>query len=111
MTRCYPVRLAARDGEACYGCPAGDALEGWSPMVPVLAFGPFTVATHDVFTVLALAVGLGLYYADAPGSRHGSSRGSSWISVAAILGGALGARLITAWEHLEYYAAISMACR
>ena len=27
-----------------------------------------------------------------------------WISVAAILGGALGARLITAWEHLEYYA-------
>lgn len=72
-------------------------------MVPVLAFGPFTVATHDVFTVLALTVGLGLYYA-ALRDRGMLEPRIVWISVAAILGGALGARLITAWEHLEYYA-------
>ena len=71
-------------------------------MVPVLAFGPFSVATHDVFTLLALAVGLGLYFTSL--RRRGMLEPTIvWISLAAILGGALGARLITAWEHLEYY--------
>ena len=74
-------------------------------MVPVLAFGPVSVATHDVFTLLALAVGLGLYYS-ALRRRGMLEPRIVWISVAAILGGALGARLITAWEHLEYYASL-----
>src|SRR5689334_17500358 len=26
-----------------------------------------------------------------------------WISIAALIGGTIGARTITAWEHLEYY--------
>ena len=31
-------------------------------MFPVLSVGPFAIATHDAFTVLALAVGLAIYY-------------------------------------------------
>ena len=73
------------------------------PLVPVLSIGPFTVATHDAFSVVALGAGLAIYYASSVGGA-GWSR-DRWISIAAILGGALGARLITAWEHLEVYAA------
>jgi prolipoprotein diacylglyceryltransferase len=76
-------------------------------MVPILGtIGPVTVYTHDVFTLLALAVGLGIYY------RELQSRGMLggpiiWISLTAILFGAIGARIITAWEHLEIYAAFA----
>lgn len=74
-------------------------------MIPILSIGPLTVATHDAFTVLALVVGLGLYYRAL--HRQGMlDPVIVTISVAAILGGALGARLITAWEHLEYYGAL-----
>jgi prolipoprotein diacylglyceryltransferase len=74
-------------------------------MIPVLSIGPFTVATHDAFTVLALVVGLALYYRAL--HRKGLLEPTIvTISIAAILGGALGARLITAWEHLEYYGAL-----
>ncbi len=75
-------------------------------MYPVLGqVGPVTILTHDAFTVLALIVGLSLYY------RELARRG--WletrivcISLAAVIGGAIGARTITAWEHLEYYTAL-----
>ena len=73
-------------------------------MVPVLAIGPFTIATHDAFSMLALGVGLAIYYAELR-RRGWLEPRIVWISIAAILGGALGARLITAWEHLEVYAA------
>jgi prolipoprotein diacylglyceryltransferase len=72
-------------------------------MIPTLSIGSVSVSTHDLFTILALVVGLALYYL--------ALRRRGWleprivaISIAAVLGGALGARLITAWEHLEVYA-------
>jgi prolipoprotein diacylglyceryltransferase len=62
--------------------------------------------THDAFTLLALAVGLAIYYWElrARGWLDGTI---VWISLGAVLGGALGARLITSWEHLEVYAAFA----
>jgi prolipoprotein diacylglyceryltransferase len=77
-------------------------------MVPVLAVGPFAVSTHDAFTVVALLVGLGIYYRDL--ARRGwLDETIVWISLAAIVGGAIGARTITAWEHLDYYSAAAAA--
>jgi prolipoprotein diacylglyceryltransferase len=73
-------------------------------MHPILVeLGPATILTHDVFTVLALAVGLGIYYREL--RERGWLDGTIvWISLAALLGGAIGARLITVWEHPEVYA-------
>lgn len=77
-------------------------------MVPVLAVGPFAVSTHDAFTVVALLVGLGIYYREL--ARRGwLDETIVWISLAAIVGGAIGARTITAWEHLDYYSAAAAA--
>src|SRR5688500_5393260 len=73
-------------------------------MFPTLgSIGPFTIYTHDAFTTVALIVGLLLYHREL---RHRRLLGWPifWISIAAIVGGAIGARFITAWEHLEYYA-------
>lgn len=72
-------------------------------MYPILfRLGPFVLYTHDFFTTLGLLVGLALYYYEL--RRRGML---SWrivcISVAAIVGGGIGARTITAWEHLSYY--------
>lgn len=76
-----------------------------APMLPTLELGPWRILTHDLFTVLALTVGLALYYHDL--------RRRDWldgrivaISIAAIAGGLIGGRVITAWEHLEYYRAL-----
>lgn len=75
-------------------------------MHPVLIqLGPVTVMTHDAFTLLALAVGLAIYYRELR-VRRWLDGPIVWISLGAILGGALGARLITSWEHLEIYAAL-----
>lgn len=72
-------------------------------MHPVLLRqGPFVLYTHDFFTTLGLLVGLLIYYAELRRRRMLSPRIVA-ISVAAIVGGGLGARLITAWEHLPYY--------
>ena len=70
-------------------------------MFPVLArFGPITVGTHDFFTILGLLAGFALYYRAL--RRDGILGGPiALISVAAIVGGALGARLITSWEVLD----------
>ena len=72
-------------------------------MHPILfAWGPLTVLTHDAFTVVALALGLAIYYREL--SVRGMLGGPIvWISLAAVLGGAIGARLITSWEHVEVY--------
>ncbi len=69
----------------------------------LLELGPVRILTHDAFSVLALGVGLAIYYREL--RRRGWLGGPIvWISLAAILGGILGARLITAWEHPEVYA-------
>jgi phosphatidylglycerol:prolipoprotein diacylglycerol transferase len=75
-------------------------------MHPVLGqVGPITILTHDVFTILALVVGLAIYYRGL--ARRGwLDAPIVWISLAAILGGAVGARTITAWEHVEYYTSL-----
>jgi len=72
-------------------------------MLPVLAeLGPFRFVTHDVFTILGLLVGLAIYYREL--RRRGIlDERIVRISIAVVLGGAVGARLITAWEHLDYY--------
>lgn len=72
-------------------------------MLPVLAeLGPLRLVTHDVFTILGLLAGLALYYRELRRRRMLDDRIVA-ISIAVILGGAVGARLITAWEHLDYY--------
>lgn len=72
-------------------------------MFPVLfSKGPFVLYTHDFFTTLGLLLGLGLYYYEL--RRRGMLGLRIFlISVAAIFGGGIGARLITAWEHVPYY--------
>ncbi|HET8587927.1 MAG TPA: prolipoprotein diacylglyceryl transferase family protein [Candidatus Limnocylindria bacterium] len=70
-------------------------------MVVVLArIGPVTVYTHDLFTLLGFAAGLALYYRALRRDRVLDSR-IVLISLAALLGGAVGARLITSWEILD----------
>jgi phosphatidylglycerol:prolipoprotein diacylglycerol transferase len=75
-------------------------------MHPVLGqIGPVTILTHDAFTILALLVGLALYYRELARRGWLETR-IVWISLAAIVTGAIGARTITAWEHVEYYKAL-----
>lgn len=70
-------------------------------MAPILfQFGPFTLYTHDFFTVLGILAGLALYYRALRRDRVLDGR-IMLISVAAIAGGALGARLLTSWEVID----------
>lgn len=70
-------------------------------MFPVLAeIGPFKVFTHDVFTLAGIAAGLVLYYRALRRDRVLDSR-IVFISLAALLGGAIGARLVTSWEVID----------
>ncbi len=72
-------------------------------MHPVLfRQGPFILYTHDFFTTLGLLAGLALYYYELR-RRDMLSWRIVCISIAAIIGGGIGARTITAWEHLSYY--------
>ena len=78
-------------------------------MLPILfESGPIVVYTHDVFTALGLLVGLAVYYRALRRDRI-LDRRIVLISVAALIGGGVGARLITAWEHLPYYANLADA--
>ncbi|MDP9379456.1 MAG: prolipoprotein diacylglyceryl transferase [Chloroflexota bacterium] len=72
-------------------------------MYPILyRNGLLTIYTHDFFTALGLLAGLLLYYYEL--RRRGMLEFRIFvISVMAVFGGGLGARLITAWEHLPYY--------
>lgn len=73
-------------------------------MVPVLyQNGPWVLYTHDVFTTLGILAGLAVYYGELR-RRAMLSWPIFWISLAAIFGGGIGCRLITAWEHPAYYA-------
>jgi len=72
-------------------------------VVPFLVqAGPITVGTHDAFSILAVLVGLGIYYRELR-KRGWLDATIVTISAAVVVGGALGARLITAWEHPQYY--------
>ena len=64
--------------------------------------GPLVIYTHDFFTTLGLLAGLAVYYHELR-RRQMLSWQIVCISIAAIIGGGIGARTITAWEHLPYY--------
>jgi phosphatidylglycerol---prolipoprotein diacylglyceryl transferase len=72
-------------------------------MLPVLySNGVLTIYTHDFFTTLGLLAGLAVYYYELRRRRMLNGK-IFWISIAAIFGGGIGARLITSWEHISYY--------
>ena len=73
-------------------------------MYPILwQGGGWTIQTHDVFSIVAVVVGLAIYYAEL--RRRGMLEERIVIaSLAVVIGGTVGARLITAWEHPDYYA-------
>jgi phosphatidylglycerol:prolipoprotein diacylglycerol transferase len=62
--------------------------------------GPITIGTHDFFSVLALVVGVAIYYR-ALRRRGILDERIVLVSMAVILGGILGARTITAWENTD----------
>ncbi len=67
-------------------------------MWPILwRHGDFVLYTHDVFTVAGLLAGLTLYYASLRRSRMLGAP-IVFVSVAALAGGVIGARLVTSWE-------------
>jgi prolipoprotein diacylglyceryltransferase len=69
--------------------------------------GPITLYTHDFFTVAGVIAGLVLYWRAL--RRDGVlDRRILLISLAAIAGGALGARLITSWEILDEVSAANL---
>jgi phosphatidylglycerol:prolipoprotein diacylglycerol transferase len=70
-------------------------------MLPTLfEIGGVRFATHDVFSVLAVAVGLALYYREL--RRRGIlDERIVFVSLAVLLGGVIGARTITAWENAD----------
>ena len=73
------------------------------PMVPVLwQSGPIVVRTHDVFSLLAVLVGFAIYYASLHRRRWLDER-IILISLAVLLGGIVGARIVTGWENLDDY--------
>lgn len=74
-------------------------------MYPVaLRVGEFAIGTHDFFSVLAIAIGFGLYYRELR-VRGWLEPRIVWISLAALLGAAIGARLVTAWEQPDWWVA------
>ena len=73
-------------------------------MHPILwQLGPVAVLTHDVFSLLAVLVGFAIYYRDLR-ARGMLDQRIVIASVSVVAGAVAGARLITAWEHPEYYA-------
>jgi len=77
---------------------------GYQRVIPILfQSGPIVVQTHDLFSVIAVAVGLGLYYRSL--RRAGLLEHRIVLaSLAVVSGGVIGARMSTAWEHPAYYA-------
>lgn len=68
-------------------------------MVPTLfEIGSIRFATHDVFSVVAVLVGLALYYRELRRRRMLDER-IVLVSLAVLLGGVIGSRTLTAWEN------------
>jgi phosphatidylglycerol---prolipoprotein diacylglyceryl transferase len=65
--------------------------------------GTVTLYTHDVFSVIAILVGLAIYYREL---RHRGMLEPRIVTISAlvVVGGVIGARTITAWEHPKFYA-------
>ncbi|TAL12411.1 MAG: hypothetical protein EPO00_01860, partial [Chloroflexota bacterium] len=78
-----------------------------TPVLPVLAhLGPVDIGTHDFFSLVGVAIGFAIYYAEL--RRRGWLDGAIVsISLAALLGAVIGARVITIWERPEVIAAFS----
>lgn len=71
-------------------------------MLPVLQVGGLAVGTHDLFSALGILVGLTIYWLEL--RRRGMLDDRiRLISLAVLVGGALGGRLLLAWEHLDGY--------
>jgi prolipoprotein diacylglyceryltransferase len=69
-------------------------------VLPVVEIGPLTFSTHDVFTLLGLVAGFALYYRALRRDRILGQQ-IVVISLAALAGGAIGARLLTSWEVID----------
>jgi len=69
-------------------------------VVPVVEIGPLTFSTHDIFTLLGLAAGFAIYYRALRRDRILGPQ-IVVISLAALAGGAIGARLLTSWEVID----------
>ena len=77
-------------------------------MYPVLGdVGPLRLYTHDLFTILGLVAGLALYYRALRRERILDPR-IVLISMSALLGGAVGAHLLTSWEAIDEVAAAGL---
>jgi prolipoprotein diacylglyceryltransferase len=71
-------------------------------MLPELQLGGIAVGTHDLFSIVGILAGLAIYYAELR-RRHMLEERILFISLAVLLGGGIGARLLLSWEHLEAY--------
>jgi len=77
-------------------------------MLPVLELGGVRVGTHDLFSIAGILVGLAIYYAELRRRRMLDER-ILFISLAVLVGGGIGGRLLLAWEHLEAYPDLTSA--
>jgi phosphatidylglycerol---prolipoprotein diacylglyceryl transferase len=66
-------------------------------MLPTVELGAVQLSTHDLFTMLGLLVGMAWYYRALQRDRLLEPR-IVVISVAALLGGAVAAHVLTSWE-------------
>src|SRR3954465_8310811 len=70
-------------------------------MVPVLwQSGAIVVGTHDAFSVLAVVVGLAIYWTELRRRRWLDGR-IALVSLGVLLGGIVGARIVTGWENVD----------
>jgi phosphatidylglycerol---prolipoprotein diacylglyceryl transferase len=77
-------------------------------MHPVAArIGDLTIATHDVFSVVAVLVGFAIYYRELR-VRGWLEPRIVWISLAALVCGVVGARVATVWERPDWWQAYTM---
>jgi prolipoprotein diacylglyceryltransferase len=71
-------------------------------MLPFLELGGIRVGTHDLFSVAGILAGLALYYREL--RRRGMlDERILFISLAVLIGGGIGGRMLLAWEHLPQY--------